>query len=30
VPYTGQLAHLEPLYHACAAAGTALMFGALL
>ncbi len=30
VPHATQLAHLEPLYQACAAAGTALMFGALL
>ena len=30
VPHTRQLAHLEPLYQACTAAGTALTFGALL
>jgi len=30
VPHAAQLARLEPLYQACAAAGTALMFGALL
>lgn len=30
VPRTGRLAHFEPLYQACAAAGTALMFGTLL
>ena len=30
VPQTRRLAHLEPLYQACTAAGTALMFGALL
>lgn len=30
VPETSRLAHLEPLYQACTAAGTALMFGALL
>ncbi|MEB3980383.1 DUF5134 domain-containing protein [Mycobacterium sp. 663a-19] len=29
-PQAAQLAHLEPLYQACTAAGTALMFGALL
>ena len=30
VPHTRRLAHLEPIYQACTAAGTALMFGALL
>ena len=30
VPRAAQLAHLEPLYQVCSAAGTALMFGALL
>ncbi len=30
VPQTGRLAHLEPLYQVCTAAGTAVMFGALL
>jgi hypothetical protein len=30
VPQTRRLAHFEPLYQACTAAGTALMFGALL
>ncbi len=30
VPHAAQLARLEPLYQACAAGGTALMFGALL
>ena len=30
VPHTPKLAHLEPLYQVCTAAGTALMFGTLL
>ncbi|MCV7089765.1 DUF5134 domain-containing protein [Mycobacterium interjectum] len=30
VPQTGQLARLEPLYQMCTAAGTAVMFGAVL
>ena len=30
VPHAAQLAHLEPLYQVCSAAGTALMFGVML
>ncbi len=30
VPHAGRFAHLEPLYQVCTAAGTAVMFGALL